>query len=328
MIVKDGGEYLERCLASARDVFSQIVVVDTGSTDGSRETAKNHGAEVWDYIWWNDFSDARNAAFLKATGDWVMWLDADDTLEGLETLRALDPPDGVNTYRVPLVSGGLVYSRERLFRRSAGPVWTGRVHETCSCPGKVADLDGLVVVHHGQEHDPARNLRIYNEMEASGEDVTARDVFYHARELRDNGLHDAAVWKYRRFLDRSDGWTENRIQAHLDLYVITGDVEYLYNSLKVGPSAAAFRRLGDIASREKRWAEAVPWYRAAINAPHRAGAFEDTDDFAFLPWLGLCVCHWWLGETDKAAKCHRKAKGLKPGHPSVEFNEKYFGGKE
>ena len=58
----------------------QIVVVDTGSTDRTVEIAKEHGAEVFQFAWSDDFSAARNAALEHVTGDWVLSLDADEEL--------------------------------------------------------------------------------------------------------------------------------------------------------------------------------------------------------------------------------------------------------
>ena len=91
MIVKDEEEMLPRCLAAVRDAVDEIVIVDTGSTDRTREIALEFGAKLIDLEWTGSFSDARNVSFDAATGDWLMFLDADEVLvEGDgERLRAL-----------------------------------------------------------------------------------------------------------------------------------------------------------------------------------------------------------------------------------------------
>lgn len=80
MIVKDEEAHLPACLKSVQGVVDEVIVVDTGSTDRTKEIAKDHGAQVFDLKWKDDFSAARNFAIEKATMDWVLIMDADDTM--------------------------------------------------------------------------------------------------------------------------------------------------------------------------------------------------------------------------------------------------------
>jgi len=91
MIVKDEQEMLPRCLAAAAPAVDEIIVVDTGSTDRTIEIAREFGATVIERAWTGSFSEARNVSFDAATGDWLMFLDADEVLveEDVERLRAL-----------------------------------------------------------------------------------------------------------------------------------------------------------------------------------------------------------------------------------------------
>jgi glycosyltransferase involved in cell wall biosynthesis len=91
MIVKDEEEMLPRCLAAAAPAVDEIVIVDTGSSDRTIEIAREYGATVIERAWTGSFSEARNASFDAATGDWLMFLDADEVLveEDVERLRAL-----------------------------------------------------------------------------------------------------------------------------------------------------------------------------------------------------------------------------------------------
>src|SRR5262249_33980822 len=81
MIVRDEEANLPACLASAADLVDEVVVVDTGSTDRTREVAARFGARVFDFPWVDDFAAARNESLRHATGDWVFWMDADDRLD-------------------------------------------------------------------------------------------------------------------------------------------------------------------------------------------------------------------------------------------------------
>ena len=80
MIVRNEEARLGRCLESVRGLVDEIVVVDTGSDDGTVSVAKQHGAKVGFFEWCDDFAAARNASISMAMGDWIMWLDADDVL--------------------------------------------------------------------------------------------------------------------------------------------------------------------------------------------------------------------------------------------------------
>lgn len=80
LIVRDAQRPLRAALESARPFMDEMIVVDTGSQDGGRETALEAGARVFDFAWCDDFSAARNDSLDRATGDWIFWMDADDVL--------------------------------------------------------------------------------------------------------------------------------------------------------------------------------------------------------------------------------------------------------
>src|SRR5262249_6353861 len=81
MIVKNEEHHLPDCLRSAADLFDEVIVVDTGSADRTREVAAHFGARVFDLPWPDSFGAARNESLRHATGRWVLWLDADDRLD-------------------------------------------------------------------------------------------------------------------------------------------------------------------------------------------------------------------------------------------------------
>jgi glycosyltransferase involved in cell wall biosynthesis len=80
LIVRDGELTLAKALESARPFFDEIVVVDTGSVDRTKQIAAEHGAKVFDFPWCDSFSAARNHSIEQATSDWIFWMDADDVL--------------------------------------------------------------------------------------------------------------------------------------------------------------------------------------------------------------------------------------------------------
>jgi len=144
MIVRDEENNLPHCLESVAGLFDEIVVVDTGSTDRTVEIARSFGARVFDFVWVDDFSAARNAALARATGDYAFWLDADDVVDPperaklealLDRLRAGDGDGACYVVRCkcdpsPDGSGGdTVVDHIRLFPVRENVRWKYRVHE-------------------------------------------------------------------------------------------------------------------------------------------------------------------------------------------------------
>ncbi len=91
LIVRDEGASLSASLQSIAPIASEIIVVDTGSTDRTKEVATSYGAKVFDFPWIDDFAAARNECLRHATGDYIFWMDADEVIDPVnrEKLRAL-----------------------------------------------------------------------------------------------------------------------------------------------------------------------------------------------------------------------------------------------
>ena len=194
MIVKNEEDVLERCLESAAGLVEEIIIVDTGSTDRTKEIAARFTQRIIDFPWRDDFAAARNESFAHASMDYCLWLDADDVL--LEEDRAaflalkesLDPAVSVvmAPYHTGFDESGRVtfsYYRERLIKNRAGMRWAGAVHEAIAPVGRV--LYGAFAVTHRKTRpsDPDRNLRIYQAQLAAGRELEPRQHFYYGREL-------------------------------------------------------------------------------------------------------------------------------------------------
>jgi hypothetical protein len=136
LIVKDEEDVLADCLASVTPFVDEVVVYDTGSTDGTRAVAAAAGARVVEGYWDDDFGAARNRALADATTDWVLSLDADETLTGdPASLRQRLSREAADVLFVPLVNAtwsgaedGDEVRPERLFRRDRA-AWDGALHE-------------------------------------------------------------------------------------------------------------------------------------------------------------------------------------------------------
>jgi GT2 family glycosyltransferase/tetratricopeptide (TPR) repeat protein len=138
MIVKNEERVLADCLRSATPFFKEVLVLDTGSEDRTKEIATSFGAQVSEFAWCNDFSAARTTSMQNASGDWIMWLDADDTLplESGEVIQeaVLNASPDVLGFVVPVQfveqdGVGTSVDHVKVFRNLPGLIWEGRIHE-------------------------------------------------------------------------------------------------------------------------------------------------------------------------------------------------------
>jgi glycosyltransferase involved in cell wall biosynthesis len=181
MIVRNEQANLPRCLQSVRGLFDEIIVVDTGSDDRTREIARSLGAQVYDFTWIDDFAADRNQALDRATGDYAFWLDADDVVDRPQRkkikglLQSLDSEHPAG-YVVRCATGRFKNGAEvlidhiRLFPIRGDVRWSHRLREQLwpalersNIPLRFTDI----LIRHTRYADPAlvsrkaeRNLRI------------------------------------------------------------------------------------------------------------------------------------------------------------------------
>src|SRR6266700_3381844 len=166
MIVRDEAELLPRCLAAVRGLWTELRVVDTGSRDGTVAILEAEGARVIHRAWDGDFSAARNAGIEGATGDWILYLDADEvaSAELVAQIRALLADGGAEVGAATVVMRNLLphgHRRDtpvmRLFRSHPSVRFSFPIHEDISGAVQArlqADCQVLrhltgVVEHHG-----------------------------------------------------------------------------------------------------------------------------------------------------------------------------------
>ena len=338
LIVKDEELTLARCLDSLRGAVDEIVVVDTGSTDATREIARRYTDRVFDFAWCDDFAAARQFAFDCATGDWVLWVDADDVVHGGAHLRALAAA------ALPTVGGYYLrydcdrdswgntvceFWRERLVRRDLFR-WEGRVHEVLvsTQPCELARSSEVYIEHRRDERRApqklGRNLRIlereYAEATRDDKEAEPRLLFYLANEYVSAGCIEKALGLYQDYLQRGD-WADERynVQTRVaDLFRRTGRYEQAISSdlaaLKICPHwpdayfglAATYYHLGD-------WHKVIHWCEVG-----RAMPLPDTVMFVnpmayrfdWIIYYTNALYH--VGSIDDALAWTRHALEIKP----------------
>ncbi len=168
LIVKNEEPYLEACLASLQGVAGEVVVVDTGSTDRTKEVAARRGARVYDFPWTGDFSAARNYGLDLCRGEWILYIDADErvrpgTAENLQ--QELSSTNHI-AYQVLLhpCAGFTSFWILRLFRNDPAIRFRGVIHENlwpavqevrAACGGEVGSST-LILDHAGYEGNQQR----------------------------------------------------------------------------------------------------------------------------------------------------------------------------
>jgi glycosyltransferase involved in cell wall biosynthesis len=174
MIVRNEEKVLGACLKSIRPWVDEIVVVDTGSDDSTTQIAEEHGARVFSFPWCDDFAAARNESLRHASGEWIFWMDADDTIpeECGRRLRevvtfAEDRISGflmqVHIPPAPGEVGKTVVDHVKIFRNRPELRFEGRIHEQIlesiyRNGGRVERTD-LYVVHSGYDYSPEGQQR-------------------------------------------------------------------------------------------------------------------------------------------------------------------------
>jgi tetratricopeptide (TPR) repeat protein len=343
-IVKNEEATLSRTLDSVKGVVDEMVVVDTGSRDRTREIAREFGARVYDFEWCDDFAAARNESLKHAQGDWILVLDADEVLvpeivphikQAIESDRLLL----INLIRQEIGASQSPYSLvSRLFRNRLDIRFSRPYHAMVDDSvaeilhrepkWKIASLPSVAIWHSGYQKDA----------------IAAKGKFQKAQ---------AAMERYLAYYP-NDAYACSKLGA---LYVETGQISRGINLLTRGLTAAAKNdesivyelnyHLGIAYSQQQQFVKAKEHYQAAINTdvfpPLKLGAYnnlgnllKDEGDLKSAekaykaalkidPYFG--VGHYNLGLTLKAAgnladaiAYYRQAIKINPEHAEAHQN--------
>jgi len=181
MIVKNEEDVIARCLNSVKDIVDEIIIVDTGSTDNTKEIVKGFTNKVFDFNWINNFSAARNYSYSKATKSYILWLDADDVMLEEDRVKFKKLKQNFDKtidflmlkYNVGFDAQGNVnfsYFRERLSKRSGRYSWHEPVHEYLQMSGNIKNVE--ICITHQKIKAPVqgRNMEIYKKLISEGKE--------------------------------------------------------------------------------------------------------------------------------------------------------------
>ena len=172
MIVKNESAVLARCLDSIADLMDEIIIVDTGSTDNTKEIAAQYTSRIYDFKWTSDFSAARNFSFSKATMEYIYTADADEILDDANRERFLRLKDAllpeIEIVQMKYVTQGTFDTvlnakkeyRPKLFRRLRTFTWIDPIHETVRLTPVTFDSD-VEILHCPQSLHSKRDFSIF-----------------------------------------------------------------------------------------------------------------------------------------------------------------------
>src|SRR5690554_2750789 len=242
MIVKNEEDTLARCLSSVHDIVDEIIIVDTGSTDKTKDIDRKFTSKIYDFQWIDDFSAARKYSFSKATKNYILWHDADDVILPNDRKKLIKLKETLDSSIVTVMmkynyafdeygNVTLCFYRERLVKRSHNPVWHDPIHEFIGIQGKTINED--ICITHKRIHDASdRNLLIFEKMIEQGRTMSARNYFYYAKELYYHERFEEAIEYFNKFLDSGEGWAEDNINACYHLSICYENINHRPNMLK------------------------------------------------------------------------------------------------
>jgi len=329
LIVKNEARLLPHCLESISTFVDEIIVVDTGSEDNTVEIARRYSAKVHHFKWVDDFSAARNASLDHATGDWIFYIDADETVDQANAARirkiitSESITQGKNIMavtvrqRIPQQVDNIAnayYSEYcRIFRSHPAIRFEGAIHEQIlpsieRLGGKVLRSD-IVVYHWAYAADKnkkrqraERNLRfLLSELKR-----IPNDPFVHfnlGMTYRELGQLDKAMCSFHAALACNDNSIKRELlgQAHLNLaklYLEKGDSEKAKHHAEqitifdpANPLSAYM--LATLAVRDSRFQDAIHYLEAAIRIARGESGLPPTVELNFARVyleLGSCRC--------------------------------------
>lgn len=282
MIVKNEQKVLARCLDSLEGLYDEAIIVDTGSTDETKEIARKYTDKIYDFTWVNDFSAARNFAMSKATCDYIYMADADEVLDAENRARffllkkaMLEEIEIVQMKYCNQLSHSTVYNfdneyRPKLYKRQRQFTFIDPIHEVVRLDPVVYDSD-IEIIHMPQSLHSQRDIKIFeNAIERDGR-LSSRLIPMYAKELLICGEKEDfenALPFFRGLYEEADNVSEEDMKAvyiilakiYLERMDAVGLMTYALKEMIGEPSSELCYMLGSFYEKSKDLSEAAMWY--------------------------------------------------------------------
>lgn len=343
MIVRNEEKVLERCLKSVKEFVDEIIIVDTGSTDKTKQIAQKFTDKIYDFEWIDDFSAARNYAFDKAEGSYIMWLDADDVItpSDLQKLMVLkgEMTGQVDVYMLKydiafdnVGRATFSYYRERILKNDKTFRWEGVVHEIIAPHGKIEYVDISIQHKKNKQHDKNRNLNIYRKLIRAGRKLNTREQYYYSRELYYHNYFRKCISELKKVLQKQDMWIEDRLGAielmgicYMNLKEYEKSRVELFKSFNISsPRAKILCLIGDSYIAQTKYDLAIFWLKSALKLEKIKQGFIEEDYYGYYPAINLCVCYYYIGNLNESMRFNEMALKFKPNDEIALYNRDFL----
>ncbi|MBE5937764.1 MAG: glycosyltransferase [Lachnospiraceae bacterium] len=326
MIVKNEEKVLKRCLDSIADLMDEIIIIDTGSTDSTKEIAYSYTDKVYDYEWCNDFSAARNYSFSFATKEYIYTADADEVLDETNRNRfkllkdALLPEiDIVQMYYCNQLENGTAYNydkeyRPKLYKRIRTFEWIEPVHEMVRLEPIIYDSD-IEILHMPLSNHSGRDFKAFLRHFSNGNRLSSRLHHMYAMELfisgQDKDFLDAISVFEATLSDttRSMDEIKEAMAILTKAYRICGNERKMFQTalkdVASTPSAETCCELGEYYYSANELDEACIWFQNALRETESILSIKSSGEY---PLRGLAKCYDGLGEKELAEEYLKEAE--------------------
>ena len=322
MIVKNEEAVLDRCLSSIADLMDEIIIVDTGSTDGTKAIAARYTSQIYDFRWEDDFAAARNFAFSKASMEYIYAPDADEVIDADNHRRfsllkecLLPEIEIVQMEYITRTEHNTVENfknelRPKLFKRLREFTWIDPVHETVRLDPVVYDSD-IQILHLPQSSHGKRDCAIFEKNIYEKGGISQRIALMYAKELYKCGDKDdlaRSVPFFEEVRKQDNLWVE----AHIILakhFRLTKDAirfqqEILCNQTLFDYSEICCE-IGLYFLMLQEYPLAEEWFK---RAQENASPVIDIESIGPTPYLGLAECYAGLGQPEESDKYRKMAE--------------------
>lgn len=317
MIVKNEECVLERCLKSFADLVEEIIIVDTGSTDRTKEIAAKYTDKIYDFAWQDDFAAARNFSFSKATKEYIYVADADEIIDEENRKKfwkikqvLLPEIEVVQMYYTNQLECGSTYNfdqelRPKLYKRLRPFQWVDQIHETVEVRPVVYDSD-IEIIHKPIHTHAKRDFTIFQKILAKGERLSAKLVNLYVRELFIAGTDQDFLQAYDYFQSIiKDAVREEEVKEDARCMLVKASrlakeetvffQQVLYFMTKQEVPAEVYYEVGEYFFERQEQEESVQWYE---NALYGSDSFFSLKHSREYPLKRLIQCMEFLGRSE------------------------------
>lgn len=312
MITKNEEKNLEKCLTSVKPIVDEIIIIDTGSTDKTKEIAKKFTDKVYDFKWNNDFSEARNFSLSKSTKDWILVLDADEVIANndIDKIKKLTENKEIMGYS---------FIRRNYTNNSSLSGWLP--NDNLYVEGK--NFAGLYLSKLIKLFWNKKEIRfegiIHELVDKSIEKLNGKiklaDIpLHHFSSLNLESEKEKRKF-YLKICQEKTKQEPNNGNAFLELGIICKELEMHDEAINAFEKATAINKkltracleLGIVFEKKEDYNEAIKHYRQALKInPKSSEAL-----------FGLGICFFRLGILTNAKENFEKALELNPNNPKI-----------